>query len=106
DFQSESSKKIKKRIQKARDIQTRRYRKTRLVCNSDLSAKDIKEKISLSAECIKLLRQAVGTLHLSARTYFRTIKIARTIADLAGEKEISVSHMAESLQYRPKEMGA
>lgn len=106
DFQSESSKKIKKRVQQARDIQTKRFRKSELVCNSDLNAKNIKEMIKLTPECIKLLRQAVSTLHLSARIYYRTIKIARTIADLAGEKEISISHMAESLQYRPKEMGS
>ncbi len=106
DFQSESSKKIKKRVQQARNIQTRRFRKNKLVCNSDLTSKDIKEMIKLTPECLKLLHQAVSTLHLSARTYYRTIKIGRTIADLAGEKEISVSHIAESLQYRPKETGA
>jgi magnesium chelatase family protein len=99
----ESSKEVRKRVQKARNIQTLRYKKTRMVCNSDLSSKDIKELAPLSDECLKLLRQAVISLHLSARTYFRTIKIARTIADLEGEKNISVSHIAESLQYRPKE---
>ncbi len=101
-IQSESSKVVKKRVQKARDLQTRRYKKTKIVCNSDLSSKDIKEMIILSDDCSKLLRQAVTSLHLSARTYFRSIKIARTIADLEGEKNISVSHIGESLQYRPK----
>lgn len=102
-IQSESSKIVKKRVQKARDIQTRRYKKTKMVCNSDLTTKNIKELILLSTECLSLLRQAVSTMHLSARTYYRTIKVARTIADLEGEKNISVPHIAEALQYRPKE---
>ncbi len=100
---SESSDSVRKRVQKARDIQTKRYKKTGTICNSDLNTKDIKELIYLSEDCLKLLRQAVSTMHLSARTYYRTIKVARTIADLSGEKEISVSHIAEALQYRPKE---
>ncbi len=102
-IQSESSKAVKKRVQKARDLQTRRYRKTKMVCNSDLNSKDIKELISLSTGCLQLLRQAVATMHLSARTYYRMIKVARTIADLENEKIISVHHLAEALQYRPKE---
>lgn len=106
----EPSKSVRKRVQKARDIQNKRFRKIktpgrpgRLVCNSDLSSKDIKELISISSQCLTLLRQAVSAMHLSARTYYRTIKVAQTIADLENEKEISVQHLAEALQYRPKE---
>ncbi|MBI3379352.1 ATP-binding protein [Candidatus Gottesmanbacteria bacterium] len=102
-IQSESSKIVKNRVQKARDIQTRRFKKTNMVCNSDLSTKVIKELIPLSTKCQTLLRQAVSTMHLSARTYYRTIKVARTIADLEKEQNVSVSHVAEALQYRPKE---
>ena len=102
ELKSETSKMVKKRVQKARNIQTRRYKKTRFVCNNDLGTREIKEMLSVSSECLKLLRQAVTTLHLSARTYYRTIKIARTIADLEGVKDIGPSHMAEALQYRPK----
>jgi len=102
-FKSESSKDVRHRVQKARDIQTRRYKKTKLVCNNDLNSKDIKERIHLSEDCLKLLRQAVSTMSLSARTYYRSIKVARTIADLEEEKEISISYVAEALQYRPKE---
>jgi len=99
----ESSKIVRGRVQQARDIQTRRYRKTKLVCNSDLNAKDIKELIFLSADCQKILRQAASSLHLSARTYYRVIKVARTIADLSKERKITCQHLAEALQYRPKE---
>lgn len=100
---SETSKAVKKRIQKARDIQTKRYKKNDKVCNSDLTSKDIKELIPISSACLSLLRQAVISMHLSARTYYRSVKVARTIADLSGEKEIAVTHIAEALQYRPKE---
>lgn len=103
EIKSESSDSVRKRVQKARDIQTKRYKKTGKTCNSDLNTKEIKELIILSDDCLKLLRQAVSTMHLSARTYYRTIKVARTIADLSGEKEICVTHIAEALQYRPKE---
>ncbi len=98
-----SSKQIKKKVQLARNIQTKRFRGTKIVCNSDLDSKGIKEFIPLSSECQKLLKQAVVSLHLSARTYFRTIKVARTIADLDQEEKISSAHVAEALQYRPKE---
>jgi len=47
-----------------------------------------------------LLRQAIGKLHLSARAYHRVLKLARTIADLAGETTIAVTHVAEAIQYR------
>lgn len=100
---SESSETVKKRVQKARDIQTKRYKGTKIVCNSDLNAREIKELIPLSTECMALLKSAVVIMHLSARSYYRTIKISRTIADLAGEKEISPTHISEALQYRPKE---
>jgi len=99
---AETSRKIKARIQKARDLQTRRFRGTKLTCNAEMTTKEVKGFCSLSQECVNLLRQAVSQFQLSARSYFRMIKVARTIADLAGEKEINVSHIAEALQYRPK----
>lgn len=104
DTKKESSQDVRKRVQNARDIQTKRYKKYNIVSNSDLNSKDIKELIILSSECMKILRQAVTTMHLSARTYYRTIKIARTIADLGGVEDIAVSQVAEALQYRPKDL--
>ena len=50
-----------------------------------------------------MMLSATSSMSLSARSYFKVIKIARTIADLEGAKEISVTHLAEALQYRPKE---
>jgi len=50
-----------------------------------------------------MLRSAVATMNLSARSYFKVIKVARTIADLENEKQILINHLAEALQYRPKD---
>ncbi len=100
---AESSKEIKKRVQKARDLQTKRFRKTDLKNNGEMGTKEVKEFCGLSNDCLNLLRQAVIQMNLSARSYYRVIKVARTIADLEGEKEIASVHIAEALQYRPKD---
>lgn len=98
----ESSEKIRKRVQKAKDIQTKRFKGKNIHTNSEMTAKTIKEHCFLSQECVDLLRMAVSRMNLSARSYNRTIKLARTIADLEGSKDISSSHIAEALQYRPR----
>ena len=62
--------------------------------------KHIKKYCNMSDDAQLLLKQAVNNYSLSARTYFRLIKVSRTIADLAGESKITSAHIAESLQYR------
>ena len=99
---SEPSKAIRRRVQKARDIQTKRFLKTFIVTNADMSSKDIKAFCKLSSECLGLLKRAVETMHLSARSYYRSIKLARTIADLEASKNLTPIHIAEALQYRPQ----
>lgn len=98
----ETSPQIRKRVQKARDIQTKRFKKDSIHANSEMSAKNIKQYCPLSQECIDLLRMAVSRMNLSARSYNRTIKLSRTIADLEGLEQITPSHIAEALQYRPR----
>lgn len=100
---SESSESVQKRVQKARDIQTKRFKKTTLVCNADMNSKNVKEFCSLKEDCATLLGQAATSMHLSARSYYRIIKLSRTIADLDGSTDIEIHHIAESLQYRYKE---
>lgn len=100
---SESSEVIQKRVQQARDIQRRRFVGTHLHANSEMSSKDIKIYCELDTEWDAILAQAVQSLHLSARSYYRILKLARTIADLENSDRILTSHLLEALSYRKKE---
>lgn len=86
----------------ARDIQLKRFKGTKIKSNSEMSTRDVKNFCDLSEDCRIIMTRAVATMDISARSYFKVIKTARTIADLAGEKDISSIHVAEALQYRPK----
>jgi magnesium chelatase family protein len=99
---NESSKIIQKRVQAARDIQTKRFKGTKTNSNAEMTNKDIRKFCELSDECLSLLRLAVTKMQLSARSYQRIIKLSRTIADLENSVEIKPQHIAEALQYRPK----
>lgn len=101
-IRAETSADVRTRVQKARDIQIKRYKGTTLTSNSELTSKNIKKYCVLPEDCLSLLRKALETLHLSGRSYYRTIKLSRTIADLEGDGEIKVNHIAEALQYRPR----
>ena len=98
----EKSKEIQKRVQKARNMQITRFEGTKIKANSEMSTRDVKKYCEMSSECRTLMLSAASSMNLSARSYFKIIKIARTIADLSGEKKISTTHVAEALQYRPK----
>lgn len=98
----ENSLTVRARVQKARDKQQKRYKGTAITSNSELTNKTIKTYCKLIDDCLTLLRQAVSTMGLSGRAYYRIIKLSRTIADLADEQEINPSYIAEALQYRPK----
>ena len=100
---AEASKVIQERVQNARKLQIKRLTKYELVCNAEMSTKLVKTLCFLSDEVMQFMRAAVARFGLSARSYYRVLKISRTIADLSGEKEITLLHVAEALQYRPKE---
>jgi magnesium chelatase family protein len=126
DRMGESSASIRERVQAARDIQRERFgiRSLReapprgqtsgkqsletlqsdIVCNADMHLAEIRRFCRLPDEGQRLMRAAMTQLNLSARAYHRILKLARTIADLAGSEEIQSTHLAEALQYRPKLM--
>lgn len=99
---SEDSKTIRSRVERARNIQLKRFEKLSLTTNSEMGSRDIKELCPLSTECIQLLKLAATKMNFSARSYYRIIKLARTIADIEGLPSITPQHIAESLQYKPK----
>lgn len=98
----EASSAIRKRVQRARDTQLKRFRRINISSNSEMSNKQVKNFCPLSENCISVLKMAVSRMNLSARSYYRTIKLSRTIADLNKSLKIEPSHIAEALQYRPK----
>jgi len=103
----ESSEAIRQRVQTARDTQHKRFSNngsTDIICNADMRVGEIRQYCKLQEDGQRLMRAAMTQLNLSARAYHRILKLARTIADLAGREEIQSVHLAEALQYRPKLM--
>jgi magnesium chelatase family protein len=92
---------IKNRIELARGLQSKRFNSV-VKLNANMTNSDIKKLSALSKEATDLLNSAATNLQLSARSYMRTIKVARTIADIDSCIEIKVSHIGEALQYRPR----
>ncbi len=98
---AESSSEIKKRVSAARDIQLIRYKNEGGYFNSQLSSSQTDKYCILDKEASKLAETAFNSLNLSARSYHKIIKVARTIADLERSDIIRVNHIAEAMQYRP-----
>jgi magnesium chelatase family protein len=97
----ESSMTIRNRVQKARSIQSNRYAKRPGInTNAQMQSHDLKEWAPLDDASANLLKVAMEQFHLSARAYDRIIKVARTIADLDGSKDIQNQHISEAIQYR------
>jgi len=96
---------IKERVRRARDIQLKRFKNSprKITTNSEMNVKELNIYAPLDEVTKKLLNQSAERLKLSARAYHRTIKLARTIADLEGSENITASHILEALQYRPRE---
>lgn len=98
----ESSDKIGNRVMEARSLQEKRFREEPIHCNAEMKNSHVKKYCFLSKEVEELLSKAGSTFQLSARSYFKMIKLARTIADIEKSEEIGQSHMAEALQYRSR----
>ena len=99
----ESSSLVRKRVEAARVRQEARLINSPRSTNSDLTPREIREHCTLDQNGQILIRTALQQLGLSARAYHRVLKLARTIADLAGEDQITPIHLAEALQYQPRE---
>ncbi len=100
---AESSATIRTRVEESRARQAKRLKNTNHNTNSEMKNKEIKEFCKLNEESLEIMRQAVNRLHLSARSFHRILKLARTIADLDKQDDIQTTHVAEALQYRSRE---
>ena len=99
----ESSATIRARVVKARTLQIERLHRHHIHCNAQMSPRELHEYCIPDAGCLALLRQAVTRYKLSPRAYDRILKVARTIADLAGEAKIGEAHVFEAIHYRKYE---
>lgn len=97
---AEESAGIRQRVNAARNIQRKRMASDGIDCNARMEQKQLRRDCELSAECESLMKQAFDTMALTARSYDRILRVARTIADLDGAEKIGVSHLAEAIQYR------
>ncbi len=95
---------IRQRVQEARDRQAARLAEKGIFTNAEISSADIENYCFLENKEKNFLDAAIQNFHLSARAYFRLLKVARTIADLAASEKVNSEHLAEALQYRGKEL--
>ena len=97
---AESSADIKRRVDAARLIQRKRFEGTGILSNAGMGTKALNAYCLLTPECEQLMHDAFDRMGLTARSYDRILRVARTIADLEGEETIGAMHIAEAIQYR------
>ena len=99
---AEPSSIVRTRVEKARQIQTLRFKGSKLTCNAEMTTVEVKQYCKVDAAAQALLKAAMKQIHFTARSFHRTLKLARTIADLDGCETIETRHLAEALQYRQR----
>ncbi|WP_338826384.1 ATP-binding protein [Neomoorella thermoacetica] len=102
---AENSVTVRKRVQIARQRQLERLKGTGVTCNAAMTPQQVHRFCRLAPQARSILRDAFNKLGLSMRAHDRLLKVARTIADLAGEETITAAHLAEAIQYRSLDWG-
>ena len=100
---AESSAIIKQRVEAARVLQKQRFQGSRISQNSEMTSQEIHAFCALDSESDQILKQAVQRFQLSARSYYRILRLARSIADLEGKEHVVSAHILEALSYRKQE---
>lgn len=103
EMQAENSDAIRGRVEHARVLQRGRFESSGILTNAEMNNAQVKKYCKAAVDATALLKTAVERMKLSARAYYRVLKLSRTVADLANSKVIQVPHLAESLQYRLRE---
>jgi magnesium chelatase family protein len=100
--EGERSAVVRARVNTARAVQAKRFAGTSITCNAEMGPAEVRAHCEVDAAAQPILRAATQRLQLSARAFHRVLKLARTIADLAGSETITAPHVAEALQYRAR----
>ena len=103
--EAEPSASVKARVDAARNRQNQRFGQGSSMCNARMGPREMREYCKLDETCTELMKQAFDAMGLTARSYDRILKVARTIADLEGCEEIEPQHIAEAIQYRAVNLG-
>lgn len=103
--EAEPSEEIRKRVNRARDIQNQRYQDNSGMCNARMGPEQIRDFCKLDHVAERMMKKAFDTMGLTARSYDRILKVARTVADLEGSEKIESWHIGEAIQYRNMKIG-
>ncbi len=104
--QGEGSEAIRERVDRAREVQRRRFAGSAVYSNAAMQSGEIRRHCAVGSDCQELLRNAMDRMGLSARAHDRILKVSRTIADLDGSGDIAAGHIAEAIQYRSLDRSA